>query len=105
MTSKLTEPETEAQATPLTQTVLPARKPQLLPPRPSPHDARPRSDSAEFILLYLPTMVSVYTARHQQIPPSPQSLREHVFGNAHHRACEACREETEFLVMHQKKFF
>jgi len=65
----------------------------------------PFEASQEYRLLYLPTMLSVYTARHLQMPESPEALHLHVFGAANHPGCDACREETEFLVAHQKQFF
>jgi hypothetical protein len=68
-------------------------------------DTLPAIDSDEYKLLYLPTMVAVYTARHQQMPESDEGLHRHVFGFRGHLGCEACREETEFLVAHQKEFF
>lgn len=78
---------------------------------PDPHAARPgkqeeaaNSASEEYRLLYLPTMLGVYTARHQKMPKSNELLHHHVFGDGDHAGCEACREETEFLVAHQKKF-
>jgi hypothetical protein len=70
-----------------------------------PTETLPSIDSEEYRLLYLPTMVAVYTARHQQMPESEAWLHRHVFGFGGHPGCEACREETEFLVAHQKKFF
>lgn len=73
--------------------------------RPATEEAMPNPASREYKLLYLPTMLSVFTARHQQMPASDQSLGEHVFGSNIHSGCAACREETEFLVAHQKKFF
>jgi hypothetical protein len=68
-------------------------------------DTCPALDSHAYKLLYLPTMVAVYTARHQQMPKSDERLHRHVFGFGGHSGCEACREETEFLVAHQKEFF
>jgi len=68
-------------------------------------DTLPAIDSHAYKLLYLPTMVAVYTARHQQMPKSDERLHRHVFGFDGHSGCEACREETEFLVAHQKEFF
>lgn len=68
-------------------------------------DTLPAIDSREYKLLYLPTMVAVYTARHQQMPESDERLHRHVFGSGGHSGCEACREETEFLIAHQKGFF
>ena len=62
-------------------------------------------ESAEYELLYRPTMVGVYTARHQRMPESDRALREHVFGSGGQPGCEVCREETEFLVAHQMRFF
>jgi hypothetical protein len=59
----------------------------------------------EYELLYRPTMVGVYTARHQRMPNSEKALREHVFGCGGRPGCGECREETEFLVAHQKRFF
>ena len=56
-------------------------------------------------LLYRPTMVGDYTARHQRMPNSEKALREHVFGCGGRPGCGECREETEFLVAHQKRFF
>jgi hypothetical protein len=50
-------------------------------------------------------MVAVYTARHQQMPKSDERLHRHVFGFGGHAGCEECREETEFLVAHQREFF
>jgi len=66
---------------------------------------QPLYDSQEFPLFYLPTMLAVYTARHQRMPTSAESLRRHVFGSPGHAGCPACREETDFLVAHQKQFF
>jgi len=66
---------------------------------------QPLFDSQEFPLFYLPTMLAVYTARHQRMPASAESLRRHVFGSPGHTGCPACREETDFLVAHQKQFF
>ena len=68
-------------------------------------DTLPAVGSEEYKLLYLPTMVAVYTARHQQMPKSDERLHRHVFGFGGHSGCEECREETEFLVAHQKEFF
>ena len=68
-------------------------------------DMCPATDSRAYKLLYLPTMVAVYTARHQQMPKSDERLHRHVFGFGGQSGCEACREETEFLVAHQKEFF
>jgi hypothetical protein len=65
----------------------------------------PDVDSEEYRLLYVPTMVAVYTAHHQRMPKSEESLHQHVFGFDGHSGCHACREETEFLVAHQKQFF
>ncbi len=65
----------------------------------------PAVDSEEYKLLYLPTMVAVYTARHQQMPKSDDRLHRHIFGFGGHLGCQECREETEFLVAHQKEFF
>ncbi|HEV2194955.1 MAG TPA: hypothetical protein VGR55_05210 [Candidatus Acidoferrum sp.] len=69
------------------------------------HQTMPSLASEEYSLLYLPTMLGVFTARHQQMPKSNELLHEHVFGSRGYAGCEACREETEFLVAHQKKFF
>jgi len=68
-------------------------------------EALPFGAPDEYRFLYVPTMLSVYTARHLQMPQSPEALRLHVFGSADHAGCDACREETEFLVAHQKQFF
>ena len=65
----------------------------------------PSLESAEYELLYRPTMVGVYTARHQRMPESDGALREHIFGSSGQAGCEICREETEFLVAHQMRFF
>jgi hypothetical protein len=65
----------------------------------------PGIDAEEYELLYRPTMLGVYTARHQRMPKSERALREHVFGCAGDTGCEECRMETEFLIAHQKKFF
>jgi len=65
----------------------------------------PDLDSEEYRLLYVPTMVAVYTAHHQRMPQSEEALHRHVFGFDGHTGCAACHEETEFLVAHQKKFF
>jgi len=82
-----------------------APEPESHASRLSTHETMPNLASKEYRLLYLPTMLGVYTARHQQMPTSNASLREHVFGSNRHAGCVACREETEFLVVHQKKFF
>jgi hypothetical protein len=72
--------------------------------RPTTPDTLPATDSDAYKLFYLPAMVAVYTARHQQMPKSDERLHRHVFGFGGRLGCEACREETEFLVAHQKKF-
>ena len=64
----------------------------------------PQVDSEEYRLFYLPTMLAVYTARHQQMPISEKSLHLHIFGLPGHPGCEACRRETVFLIAHQKRF-
>ena len=73
--------------------------------RPTFPDTLPATESDAYKLFYLPAMVAVYTARHQQMPKSDERLHRHVFGFGGRSGCEACREETEFLVAHQKKFF
>lgn len=67
--------------------------------------ALPNFASEEYRFLYLPTMLGVFTARHQQMPESSEFLHAHVFGTKDQAGCDACREETEFLVAHQEKFF
>jgi len=106
MTSKLADPETEVEV------AAPSRQKSGVTFEADSHGARlsepaplPNVASKEYRLLYLPTMLGVYTAQHQKMPTSDESLREHVFGSARHAGCQACREETEFLVAHQKRFF
>jgi len=89
-------PATLAAPEPLTET--PA-------PQCAPAETSPAVAPDEYRLLYLPTMLAVYTARHLCMPESPEALRLHVFGSADHPGCGACREETAFLVAHQKQFF
>ena len=74
------------------------------PAMPGALQARPNSESEEFAALYVPTMLAVFTARHQHMPKSDGWLYRHVFGPNGDSGCEACREETEFLVAHQRKF-
>jgi len=65
----------------------------------------PDVNSEEYKSLYLPIMMSVYTARHGQHPPAEEALHEHVFGSDQNTACELCKRETEILVSHQREFF
>jgi hypothetical protein len=74
------------------------------PARPDTLRARPNREAEDSGALYLPTMLAVYTARHQNMPKSDGWLYRHVFGLDGDAGCEACREETEFLVAHQKNF-
>lgn len=53
----------------------------------------------------LPIMNAAYTARHQATPTSNDFLVDHVLGSENQAPCELCREETEFLISHQKDFF
>jgi len=105
MIIKLAEPELEVEIAPSKQRVRPRFKPDSHAAGASKQDRLPNTTSQEYRLLYLPTMLGVYTARHQEMPMSNESLRDHVFGTVGHPCCEACREETEFLVAHQKRFF
>src|SRR5215467_12114448 len=106
MTSKLADLEKEVEvAAPSQQRSGPAFEIDSHRARLSEQKTPPNLASAEYRLLYLPAMLGVYTARHQEMPTSDESLREHVFGSASRAGCQACREETEFLVAHQKKFF
>lgn len=104
MAIKLADPELEVEVASKQRSEL-ALEPESHASRLSMHEAMPHLASEEYRLLYLPTMLSVYTARHQQMPTSDAFLREHVFGSNSQAGCAACREETEFLVAHQKKFF
>ncbi len=105
MTIKLAEPELEVDITPAQHPSGLFFEADSYTASPSNQDALPNLASAEYRLLYLPTMLGVFTARHQQMPKSNELLHTHVFGSKGHAGCEACREETEFLVAHQKKFF
>lgn len=104
MPVKLADPELEVEITPSQQPGEFICEAGSAPAKRSYPEAIPDYDSEEYRLLYLPTMLGVYTARHQQMPASDESLREHIFGSLSHIGCEDCREETEFLVAHQKKF-
>lgn len=105
MTINLADIESEIEIAPSPQPDVRTVKVHANPAGPSTQETLPNLDSQEYKLMYLPTMLGVYTARHQQMPTSDESLREHVFGTGGYPGCEACREETEFLVAHQKKFF
>jgi hypothetical protein len=105
MAIKLADPELEVEVVHGRQSAELTSGPESHAARVSTHETMPNLASEEYRLLYLPTMLGVYTARHQQMPTSNESLREHVFGSNSHAGCAACREETEFLVAHQKKFF
>jgi hypothetical protein len=104
MAIKLADPELEVEVASKQRARL-AFEPESHDSRVSTHETMPNPASKEYRLLYLPTMLGVYTARHQQMPTSDASLQEHVFGSNRQAGCAACREETEFLVAHQKKFF
>jgi hypothetical protein len=104
MNTALAEPESAVRAT-SPRSDAPRVESRPTGARHSIADTLPVIDPHEYKLLYLPTMVAVYTARHQQMPTSDEQLRRHVFGFGSHSGCEACREETEFLVAHQKGFF
>jgi hypothetical protein len=105
MTIKLADPELEVEIAPSQPPCGPICEPGSAALRRSDQETMPDLSSQEYRLLYLPTMLGVYTARHQQMPASDESLGEHVFGSNSHTGCAACREETEFLVAHQKRFF
>lgn len=105
MTVKLADPELEVKIAPCQRPGGLTREPAAASARRSYQETMSHPGSEEYALLYLPTMLGVYTARHQQMPASDESLCEHVFGSYRHRGCAACREETEFLVAHQKRFF
>lgn len=105
MTVKLADPELEVEIAPSQRPGGLTREPDAASARRSYQETMSDPGSEEYTLLYLPTMLGVYTARHQQMPASDESLCEHVFGSNSHAGCAACREETEFLVAHQKRFF
>jgi hypothetical protein len=105
MTVKVADPESEVEIAPSQQPGELTCEVGSAPAKGSYPETIPDHSSEEYRLLYLPTMLSVYTARHQQMPTSDESLREHIFGSHSHVGCEPCREETEFLVIHQKNFF
>ena len=105
MTIKLADPELEVAIAPSQQpTGLTLGAPAYTARR-SNQEAMPNLASEEYRFLYLPTMLGVFTARHQEMPKSNEFLHTHVFGTEDQAGCEACREETEFLVAHQKKFY
>src|SRR5919108_6443565 len=105
MTVKLADPEREVEIAPSQPLRGLTYESDSAAARRSRRKAMPDPNSQEYRVLYLPTMLGVYTARHQQMPASDESLGEHVFGSNSHAGCAACREETEFLVAHQKRFF
>lgn len=105
MTFKFTEPGLEVNIVPSQQPTGLYFEADQYTASPSNQEAIPNLASEEYRLLYLPTMLGVFTARHQQMPLSNELLHVHVFGTKDHAGCDACREETEFLVAHQKKFF
>ena len=105
MPVKLADPELEVEIAPSQQSGEFTCEVGSAPTNGSHREAIPDHGSEEYRLLYLPTMLGVYTARHQQMPASDESLQVHIFGSHSHLGCEACREETEFLVAHQRKFF
>ena len=105
MTTKLAEPELEGEIAVSPQDIGSTFEADSHAARFVSQQKVPNFASEEYRLLYLPTMLGVFTARHQQMPASDESLREHIFGSHSHTGCEACREETEFLVAHQRKFF
>ncbi len=57
----------------------------------------------EYRLFCIPIMLGVYTARHNQNPPSEDFLYKHIFGSERQAGCDECRAETELLIAHQKK--
>lgn len=105
MPVKLADPELEVEIAPSLQPGELTCAAGSAPANSSHPGTIPDHGSEEYRLLYLPTMLGVYMARHQQMPASDESLREHIFGSHSRTGCEACREETEFLVAHQRKFF
>lgn len=105
MTIKLAEPGLDVDIAPAQQPAGLFFEADSYTAGPSNQNAMPNLASEEYRLLYLPTMLGVFTAGHQQMPLSNELLRMHVYGSNGHAGCEACREETEFLVAHQKKFF
>src|SRR5215467_637223 len=105
MTIRLAAPETEVETAPFKQQCGVTFEADSRGARPSEQAIQPDLHTEEYRFIYLPTMVGVYTARHQKMPTSDESLHEHVFGTVRYAGCQACREETEFLVAHQKKFF
>lgn len=105
MTVKLADPELDVEIAPSQPPCGLTCEPTCAVARPSNQETMPDSSSEEYRLLYLPTMLAVYTARHQQMPSSDGSLGEHVFGSNSRAGCAACREETELLVAHRKRFF
>jgi len=105
MSLKLADPETEVEARRSLETDELVVETYACAAWLSIQEKLPGIDSEEYKVLYRPTMVGVYTARHQQMPRSDRFLCEHVFGLAGYPGCAGCREETEFLVAHQKRFF
>ena len=105
MAVKLADPDLEVEVVPPQQPGELTCEPDSAAARYSHPEAMPTPGSEEYRVLYLPTMLGVYAARHQQMPTSNESLHEHIFGSNRRVGCEPCREETEFLVAHQKNFF
>lgn len=105
MTIKVADPELEGEITPSQPHAGLIFEADSHAPKHITQQNMPNLASEEYRLLYLPAMLGVFTARHQQMPKSDELLHEHVFGAEGQAGCEACREETEFLVAHQKKFF